>query len=221
MTWWDKILSNRFDVCAAGLVKLLTPSLVCRHGRCVPRQPSQGFFLLPPSHFRLPAGILALGARESALVTRVFTGVNLLVLCFVSLSGFMKGSLHNWQLTEDDYKLAMAESNSTDRSGSPGGHKLAQARNVWRVRGSASGPKTRRTAAQNCVPTEGHSGNCIYLFSRFFKKTFLTVLFSLCNSSCPGSPWVEQAGLELTDTHWPLPPKCWGQRRVSLSLAIF
>ncbi|XP_005084209.1 cationic amino acid transporter 3-like [Mesocricetus auratus] len=62
-------------------------------------------------------GILALGARESALVTRVFTGVNLLVLCFVSLSGFMKGSLHNWQLTEDDYKLAMAESNSTDSLG--------------------------------------------------------------------------------------------------------
>lgn len=62
-------------------------------------------------------GILALGARESAMVTRVFTGVNLLVLCFVSLSGFINGKLHNWQLTEDDYKLALSETNSTDSLG--------------------------------------------------------------------------------------------------------
>lgn len=76
-----------------------------------------GFLFTASFTFRLPAGILALGVRESVLVTRVFTGVNLLVLCFVSLSGFMKGSLHNWQLTEDDYKLAMSGVNSTDRSG--------------------------------------------------------------------------------------------------------
>lgn len=65
-------------------------------------------------------GILALGARESALVTRVFTGVNLLVLCFVSLSGLINGKLHNWQLTEDDYKLALLESNNTDSLGPMG-----------------------------------------------------------------------------------------------------
>nr|CAI9697910.1 unnamed protein product [Rangifer tarandus platyrhynchus] len=50
-------------------------------------------------------GVLALGARESTLVNKVFTGINLLVLSFFILSGFIKGDLHNWKLTEQDYKL--------------------------------------------------------------------------------------------------------------------
>lgn len=59
--------------------------------------------------------MLALGARESALVTKVFTVVNLLVLGFVIISGFIKGDLHNWMLTEGDYNLAVAGLNNTDR----------------------------------------------------------------------------------------------------------
>uniref|UniRef100_A0A452ECQ8 Cationic amino acid transporter C-terminal domain-containing protein n=1 Tax=Capra hircus TaxID=9925 RepID=A0A452ECQ8_CAPHI len=51
----------------------------------------------------LLTGALALGARESLLVTRVFTGINVLVLIFIILSGFFKGDLHNWKLTEQDY----------------------------------------------------------------------------------------------------------------------
>ncbi|XP_008065565.1 cationic amino acid transporter 3-like [Carlito syrichta] len=54
----------------------------------------------------LLTGLLAIGARESALVTKIFTGVNLLVLSCVILSGFIKGDLHNWQLTELDYQRA-------------------------------------------------------------------------------------------------------------------
>ncbi|XP_051697888.2 cationic amino acid transporter 3 [Oryctolagus cuniculus] len=54
------------------------------------------------------AGLLALGARESALVTKAFTGVNLLVLGGVTVSGFIKGELHNWRLTERDYSRAVA-----------------------------------------------------------------------------------------------------------------
>ncbi|XP_032704633.1 cationic amino acid transporter 3-like [Lontra canadensis] len=65
----------------------------------------------------LLTGLLALGASESALVTKVFTGVNLLVLSFVIFSGFMKGDLHHWQLTEEDYKLAMSASNDTSSLG--------------------------------------------------------------------------------------------------------
>ncbi|XP_006208676.2 cationic amino acid transporter 3-like [Vicugna pacos] len=53
----------------------------------------------------LMTGALVLGARESALVTKVFTGLNLLVLGFIILSGFIKGDLHNWQLMEQDYNL--------------------------------------------------------------------------------------------------------------------
>uniref|UniRef100_H0WU70 Solute carrier family 7 member 3 n=1 Tax=Otolemur garnettii TaxID=30611 RepID=H0WU70_OTOGA len=61
--------------------------------------------------------LLALGASESALVTKVFTGVNLLVLGFIIIAGFIKGDLHNWKLTEEDYKLAMAGLNDTSSFG--------------------------------------------------------------------------------------------------------
>uniref|UniRef100_A0A8C0K666 Cationic amino acid transporter C-terminal domain-containing protein n=1 Tax=Canis lupus dingo TaxID=286419 RepID=A0A8C0K666_CANLU len=51
----------------------------------------------------LLTGILALRAKESVLVTKVMTLLSLLVLSFVILSGFIKGDLHNWKLTEEDY----------------------------------------------------------------------------------------------------------------------
>ncbi|XP_046540354.1 cationic amino acid transporter 3-like [Equus quagga] len=65
----------------------------------------------------LVTGILVLGASESALVTKMFTGLNLLVLSFIILSGFIKGDLHHWQLTEHDYKLATSGSNDTSSLG--------------------------------------------------------------------------------------------------------
>ncbi|XP_037374102.1 cationic amino acid transporter 3-like [Talpa occidentalis] len=64
----------------------------------------------------LLTGILALGGRESALVTKIFTGLNLLVLGFVITSGFIKGDVHHWRLTERDYKSA-AEHNHTSSLG--------------------------------------------------------------------------------------------------------
>uniref|UniRef100_A0A3B3QAX9 Solute carrier family 7 member 3a n=1 Tax=Paramormyrops kingsleyae TaxID=1676925 RepID=A0A3B3QAX9_9TELE len=50
-----------------------------------------------------PSGLLAFGVSESALVNKVFTGVNLIVLSFVIISGFVKGDTHNWQLTVEDF----------------------------------------------------------------------------------------------------------------------
>uniref|UniRef100_A0A8D1RWG1 Cationic amino acid transporter C-terminal domain-containing protein n=1 Tax=Sus scrofa TaxID=9823 RepID=A0A8D1RWG1_PIG len=72
----------------------------------------QECFLPIPLHH-----ILVLGVHESALVTKVSTGLSLLVLSLIILSGFMKGDLHNWQLTEQDYTLATAGSNDTSRLG--------------------------------------------------------------------------------------------------------
>lgn len=40
---------------------------------------------------------------ESALVNKIFTAVNLVVLSFVIISGFVKGDVKNWQLSKDDY----------------------------------------------------------------------------------------------------------------------
>ncbi|XP_020761158.2 LOW QUALITY PROTEIN: cationic amino acid transporter 3-like [Odocoileus virginianus] len=58
-------------------------------------------------------GVLVLGARESTLVNKVFTVINILVLSFIILSGFIKGDLHNWELTEQDYKLNASGSTDT------------------------------------------------------------------------------------------------------------
>ena len=69
------------------------------------------------SYFISPTVLLALGVPESVWVYRVFTVINLLVLSFIIVSGFIKGDLHNWKLTEQDYTLAAAGSNDSSRLG--------------------------------------------------------------------------------------------------------
>ena len=69
--------------------------------------------VLDVSYSIFPTGVLVLGARESTLVNKVFTVINLLVLSFIILSGCIKGDLHNWELTEQDYKLNTSGSTDT------------------------------------------------------------------------------------------------------------
>ncbi|XP_067242441.1 cationic amino acid transporter 3 [Chanodichthys erythropterus] len=51
----------------------------------------------------LLTGLLAFGVSESALVNKIFTGINLVVLTFVIISAFVKGDTANWNLTVEDY----------------------------------------------------------------------------------------------------------------------
>ncbi|KFV64047.1 High affinity cationic amino acid transporter 1, partial [Dryobates pubescens] len=51
----------------------------------------------------LLTALLAFGVSESALINKIFTAVNLLVLGFVIIAGFVKGDVKNWQLSEEDY----------------------------------------------------------------------------------------------------------------------
>ncbi|XP_005387810.1 PREDICTED: high affinity cationic amino acid transporter 1 isoform X1 [Chinchilla lanigera] len=43
-------------------------------------------------------GLLTVGVKESAMVNKIFTCINVLVLGFIVVSGFVKGSIKNWQL---------------------------------------------------------------------------------------------------------------------------
>ena len=57
------------------------------------------FFTL--SFFLCLAGLLVFGVKESALVNKIFTCINVLVLLFVVISGMVKGNLENWNVNPE------------------------------------------------------------------------------------------------------------------------
>ncbi|XP_012883088.1 PREDICTED: cationic amino acid transporter 3-like [Dipodomys ordii] len=122
ITGWNLILS--YVIGAAGVARAwsaafdgltgnhISDALVSKFPMSAP-----GILAKYPDFFALGlvvvlTGLLALGVRESALVTRLFTGVNLTVLTFIILSGFLKGNLRHWRLTSQDYKQAEARNSS-------------------------------------------------------------------------------------------------------------
>ncbi|XP_052511490.1 cationic amino acid transporter 3-like [Budorcas taxicolor] len=130
ITGWNLILSLVLGTAVlARAWSYIFDSLIGNHIS----QALQGTFSLHMPHFLakypdflalalvlLLMGLQVLGVRDAALFSKVFTGINILVQSFIILSGFIKGDLHNWQLTEQDYASNTSESSGTSRVGGLG-----------------------------------------------------------------------------------------------------
>ncbi|NXX55104.1 CTR3 protein, partial [Scopus umbretta] len=92
---FDNIIGNHISTFFMNKTTLHLPGVLAKH---------PDFFAL--ILIALLTALLAFGVSESALVNKIFTVVNLVVLGFVIIAGFVKGDIKNWQLSEEDYNLS-------------------------------------------------------------------------------------------------------------------
>ncbi|XP_055266996.1 cationic amino acid transporter 3-like [Moschus berezovskii] len=103
---FDSLIGNHISQSFQGTFSLYMPYFLARH---------PDFFALVL--VLLLTGLLVLGLHESVMLNKVFAGLNLSILSFIIVSGFIKGDPHNWKLTEQDYKLNTSASTDTSSLG--------------------------------------------------------------------------------------------------------
>lgn len=99
-------LASYPDFFAAGLIMLLAGDLslsfyVKVENRRCSAQRVDTFDLNELIFFFLIPGVLAHGVKESAVINTVFTAINVLVLIFIIIAGFIKGDLNNWRSSRE------------------------------------------------------------------------------------------------------------------------
>ncbi|XP_077361144.1 high affinity cationic amino acid transporter 1 isoform X2 [Festucalex cinctus] len=99
---FDELIGKRIEEFCRGYMKMNAPGVLSEY----------------PDLFAVViiitlTGLLAFGVKESAMVNKVFTCINMLVLCFMVISGLVKGSLKNWYLDPDEILHASNSSNSS------------------------------------------------------------------------------------------------------------
>ncbi|XP_044787577.1 cationic amino acid transporter 3-like isoform X4 [Bubalus bubalis] len=115
---FDSLIGNHISEALGGTFSLQMPYFLASF----PDFLALGLVLLltgekGPGTERKEQGLLALRVYESTLINKVFMGLNILILSFIIVSGFIKGNLHNWKLAEQDYTLAAAGSGDADSLG--------------------------------------------------------------------------------------------------------
>ncbi|XP_059733588.1 cationic amino acid transporter 3 isoform X1 [Bos taurus] len=103
---FDSLIGNHISQAFQGTFSPYMPYFLARH---------PDFFALVL--VLLLTGLLVLGLHESVMLNKVFAGLNLSILIIIIISGFIKGDLHNWKLTEQDYTLNTSESTDTSSLG--------------------------------------------------------------------------------------------------------
>ncbi|NXV68640.1 cationic amino acid transporter 3 [Molothrus ater] len=89
---FDNIIGNHISTFFTTNIPMHVPGVLAEH---------PDFFAL--ILILLLTVLLSFGVSESALVNKIFTAVNLLVLSFVIIAGFIKGNIKNWQLSEESH----------------------------------------------------------------------------------------------------------------------
>ncbi|XP_031728591.1 high affinity cationic amino acid transporter 1 isoform X1 [Anarrhichthys ocellatus] len=99
---FDELVGNRIEQFCREYMSMNAPGILAKY-------PDMFAVLI----IFILTGLLAFGVKESAMVNKVFTCINVLVLLFMVVSGLVKGTLKNWQLDPEEILHAHYTSNSS------------------------------------------------------------------------------------------------------------